>query len=885
MLRISGCSTTAVLITAAVSCAAAAWSVQFYMQHPAYPILGAGLLISRPAGLLINMATLCTLLLMARDVMRYAALVSTSATIRAIRSVWCCGSRRSPRCCSTARWCVDWSEHKALHMALGISSVVLGLIHSAGHWHNFWVLAQAADAVAAQTNSTAMVATLPLDDAYGHRLQFPRRVELGLFATLPGLTGHALLLVAAGFVWTARKAHRAAHYDRFWWAHITLTVLWTVLLCVHGSAGWLAKPTSWAWLAGPAITCAWTGSRRCWPRVFGWRTRVAAGGVRPGKIVRLEMARPVQRRCCAQWLQPMTWCAGEWIFFRVPHMRRWQWHAFTICSASESQRLSLSIKPAGGFTCALLKVVRAAVGGDISESALAAAMQQAAQRILLSDIAEDSVAAADGALKGKHRADLAPAQHVSGNYDDVDLADIRRISVAQAPDRLKTAFPMVQVDGPYTSPMAVALRQETHAMLIGAGIGGTPLSALLAGITATAHSVSASVGATAASRMPYRRVTMVWVCRHAAQFEPLWDELQVAADEAANPKSPLADVVDMQLYASAGLPPGVGTQASSASLGRGKRRLSTWVSPLAVAERLMHNSITNPLHARANRARAAVGRASSPPELPPEAHTGEDEQYLGDADSDAGSGDELHDIAAPSRGMTLKGNALSKQRRTSTAATSSALLSCLRAGRPDWLALACLHVGKGMADLAAEAWCWAPTSQAAPVTVLVPGRAPLCLANTCFQPSTVTGLSPGLAACAVAKSTLDMLLASMPSTSKVHWSPNADAGASGTIAEESGSSVEPARTGGHWVLLPWQHAVPVSRIAALLAATWDADACVRAGMYLCGPASIGRMLAGAAAECSGVWLAFWSDDSVEDGALVQGVQFRVEVSTYEEPFY
>ena len=534
--RSSGCFNGPAWTWVLINAGLAGLTAGSYFGTAAWDTLGWSLIISRSAGALLNLNVCALLLCMARGVVRK---VVTSRQV------------------ARARWaCVpDLSDTKTLHIVLGWIIIGLVLIHVGAHIANFIQLVDIASDLRVGDEEYPI---LPLAKADGSRWAFPAHIYTAFVGTIPGITGIILVMAAAVIAVTARRAARAKRYEVFWWTHVILAVVWVAAMCVHGTAAWLAPPASWIWLCVPVLFIAVYAVRRVWPSRCGWRTHIAAAGIRPGRVVRLELQRPKRRLgiCCGPWLD-MKWSAGEWVFIRVPDMRRWQWHAFTVSSAPPMDRLVLNIKPAGGFTSALMRVIRNAVMGPITEEQLLASMHTAAQDMLPDHhIAESEVELPMRGLRPEHVADLTAERangqiHVRRHWSRPVGAHLLQADVDQHP-KLAQALPRVQIDGPYASPMALALMREESVMLVGAGIGGTPLASLLVAMTAySLHAHQTLPGIP--ERLP-KRVTLVWVCRHAAQFEPMWAELQAAAEQAEQEMSSLALVLDVQLFVTAGLP-------------------------------------------------------------------------------------------------------------------------------------------------------------------------------------------------------------------------------------------------------------------------------------------------------------------------------------------
>ncbi len=161
----------------------------------------------------------------------------------------------------------------------------LALLHTAGHYSNFVAVSKG--------SAQSIKAAIGVD--FGEDSAVPSAGVL-LFLTLPGATGHALLLVMLVAYPFVLQAVRKLKFEWFMFSHYALFFCMVGLLCVHGTAAWLAPPAAGYWLALPTVLLTWQLSRRACPGRH-LLVDVKAVGVRPGKIVRLEMSKPPPPFC------------------------------------------------------------------------------------------------------------------------------------------------------------------------------------------------------------------------------------------------------------------------------------------------------------------------------------------------------------------------------------------------------------------------------------------------------------------------------------------------------------------------------------------------------------------------------------------------------------
>jgi NADPH oxidase len=129
--------------------------------------------------------------------------------------------------------------------------------------------------------------------------------------------------------------------------------------------------------------------------------------------------------------------AGQWLFFQMPEVSRWQWHPFTISSAPDDPYVSVHIRQVGDFT--------QAVG-----ERLGATPQLAATLTVQSKSGLDGQDARNGCF--------------------VDITGARM-----------DALPVIRIDGPYGAPAEDVFTCEM-AILVGTGIGVTPFGSILKNI-------------------------------------------------------------------------------------------------------------------------------------------------------------------------------------------------------------------------------------------------------------------------------------------------------------------------------------------------------------------------------------------------------------------
>jgi predicted ferric reductase/Ca2+-binding EF-hand superfamily protein len=160
---------------------------------------------------------------------------------------------------------------------------------------------------------------------------------LAELATERALTGTVLLVVfAVMWVFAWQIVRRSSRFELFYFTHL-LYFVWFVLAIAHapGFLGWSALS-----LVGLAVEQVLRLRRR------GKATEITNARALRSGVARLELRRP----------QGFTHRAGDYLFLRVPHIARHEWHPFTITSAPESSLLTVHVRSLGNWSAALRRL-------------------------------------------------------------------------------------------------------------------------------------------------------------------------------------------------------------------------------------------------------------------------------------------------------------------------------------------------------------------------------------------------------------------------------------------------------------------------------------------------------------------------------------------------
>jgi predicted ferric reductase/Ca2+-binding EF-hand superfamily protein len=151
------------------------------------------------------------------------------------------------------------------------------------------------------------------------------------------ITGSVLLLVfAVMWVCAWQVVRRSSRFELFYFTHL-LYLVWFVLAVAHapGFLGWSALA-----LVGLGVEQVLRLRRR------GKATEITDARALRSGVTRLAIRRPAG----------FTHHAGDYLFLRIPHIARHEWHPFTITSAPESAELTVHVRSLGNWTAALRRL-------------------------------------------------------------------------------------------------------------------------------------------------------------------------------------------------------------------------------------------------------------------------------------------------------------------------------------------------------------------------------------------------------------------------------------------------------------------------------------------------------------------------------------------------
>eukprot|EP00105_Crassostrea_gigas_P046632 XP_019930780.1 PREDICTED: NADPH oxidase 5 [Crassostrea gigas] len=312
--------------------------------------------------------------------------------------------------------------HKMVGAAIGVSAV----IHVGGHIaHAVYV-----QTVTPEKNMTAV------------DILFTQKANMGWVAGTAYITGWPILgILIIMTICSLPFVRRGGHFEVFYWTHMLYVPFWIILI-IHAEVFWyyLILPLTMF------IIEKILGSRLIKKARYG-DIFVTEVGLLPSGVCHLVISRPENFR----------YRPGDYIFLQIPAIAKFEWHPFTISSAPEMKgHIWLHVRTAGHWTKQLYEYFSA-----------------------LDPIQENP----DKELKMRQRKSHARASWMPGKRqsqfkikDKEELKAEKRIAQV-----MKKVHVKCHIDGPYGTATREIFETE-HAVLIGAGIGVTPMASILQSI-------------------------------------------------------------------------------------------------------------------------------------------------------------------------------------------------------------------------------------------------------------------------------------------------------------------------------------------------------------------------------------------------------------------
>ncbi|XP_062204742.1 respiratory burst oxidase homolog protein B-like [Phragmites australis] len=253
---------------------------------------------------------------------------------------------------------------------------------------------------------------------------------------------------------------RLSGFNMFWYSHHLFVVVYIAFVvhgvCLYINRTWY-KQTTWMYLAIPLLLYAGERLLRAL-RSHGLTTvRIEKVAVYPGNVIAIHMSKP----------HGFKYKSGQYIYVNCGEVSPFEWHPFTITSAPGDDYLSMHIRCRGDWTTSF--------------------------RALFSQVCRPPAVGQSGLLRADFTSPMAPPQSAS-------------------------KLPKLLIDGPYGAP-AQDYRKYDVLLLIGLGIGATPLISIVKDVLNNISDEPSSSPTRGDGAFMTRRVYFYWCTREEGSFE------------------------------------------------------------------------------------------------------------------------------------------------------------------------------------------------------------------------------------------------------------------------------------------------------------------------------------------------------------------------------
>ncbi|XP_062601698.1 NADPH oxidase 5-like [Saccostrea cucullata] len=399
-------------------------------------------------------------------------------------------------------------QHITFHKMVGAVIGVCAIFHSAGAIGTAYIKSEM------PTSNNTIVTIL-----------FTTKIPMGLIPGSTYITGWALLAVlTVMIIFSLPFVRKSGHFEVFYWTHMLYIPFW-ILLIIHA-------PTFWYYFIMPGVLFVIEkiiGSK-LFKRVHYGRTFITEVCLLPSGVCHLVITRPENFQ-----FQP-----GDYIFIQIPDIAHFEWHPFTISSAPEMKgHIWIHVRSLGHWTKRLYDYFSAL--DPIKEKPDPNVMKRRTLAI------------------SQARASWWPNKRQS-QYRPKDKEELK------AEKRMAQVMKKVQVrcyiDGPYGTATREIFETE-HAVLIGAGIGVTPMASILQSVMYRYKESKRTCpkchhsfyGVIPESAMNLKKVNFIWINRDQKSFEwfvGLLNKIEKEQIDVAFEKGKeMEKVIDIQLYLTA----------------------------------------------------------------------------------------------------------------------------------------------------------------------------------------------------------------------------------------------------------------------------------------------------------------------------------------------
>ncbi|EGG15549.1 superoxide-generating NADPH oxidase flavocytochrome [Cavenderia fasciculata] len=307
----NGYSVLIVLIFIGINLAVAIERFYSTYNSKQYQLFGLSVCFARCSAAIINLNTTLILLPVLRNVVSW------------VRGTWVSDF-------------IPIDRHISFHKLCAFGIIIGSIIHCVSHYNNFRILLN--------TSREELI----MNGLNGQILDYATNKYSLFYRSVPGLTGHLMIVVLVLIVTSSIERIRRPMFEVFYYTH-HLFAVYFVLICFHGISKLFQYPQqSYYWAAPPFFFYLVE-------RIY----RIVSSGTRP---VLLHMAKQHPSKVLELRLKtdkPFKYNPGQYLYLNCPSIANHEWHPFTITSSPDEPFISVHINIVGNWTGKLYKLLNA----------------------------------------------------------------------------------------------------------------------------------------------------------------------------------------------------------------------------------------------------------------------------------------------------------------------------------------------------------------------------------------------------------------------------------------------------------------------------------------------------------------------------------------------
>lgn len=357
---------------------------------------------------------------------------------------------------------------------------------------------------------------------------FTTKAGVGWVGHSAYITGWPILVILIVIVICSLPfVRRGGHFQVFYWTHMLYIPFW-ILLILHG-------PIFWMFFIVPGVIFILekiSRSKIIKRARFG-NTHITEVHLLPSGVCHLTISRPDNFK-----YQP-----GDYIFIQIPVIAANEWHPFTISSAPEMKgHIWLHVRSAGHWTNKLYEFFSELDPINLGKPDVVLNKRRPTRSPALLNFKASGIRRKGSQYLEKSQKELEHEKRVAQKNKKVHIK--------------------CHIDGPYGTATREIFETE-HAVLVGAGIGVTPMASILQSVMyrykeskrTCPQCQHSFYGPISEAAMKLKKVDFIWINRDQKSFE--WfvgllnhiekEQIDVAYEEDKEPEK----VIEMHMYMTA----------------------------------------------------------------------------------------------------------------------------------------------------------------------------------------------------------------------------------------------------------------------------------------------------------------------------------------------